>query len=74
MDRPTHHPLSVEDAKALVRETAREAGPRGWVREHPAGAVALAFAAGWLLAHEPRHAERVLAAVLDRLVSPDARR
>lgn len=74
MDRLPRHSLSVEQAKAQLREVARETGPRGWVREHPARAVALAFATGWLFAHEPRRAGRVLAAVLERLVSPEGAR
>lgn len=48
-----HRPLSVEQAKARLRAAAREASPLGWVSRHPAQALALAIAAGFLVARLP---------------------
>lgn len=69
VDRTADQPLTLDEAKALLREAARGAGPRAWVRTHPGRAVAFAFFMGWLTARRPQSAERVLAALAERMLA-----
>ncbi len=59
----SRHPLTVEEAKARLREVAADATPAAWVRENPWNAMALAFAAG-LLAGLEDDARRPMASAL----------
>ncbi len=65
----TNEPLSVEEAKARLLEVAAEATPAAWVREHPWGAVALAFAAGVVAGLEPEDRRPVATALAQFLTS-----
>lgn len=67
MARAPDDPLSVEEAKTLLREVAADAGPGAWVRDHPGRAVAVAFVVGWLTARRPESAERLVAGMFERL-------
>jgi len=53
MDRPTDHPLSVEQAKERLRAAAGEAGLASYVRRRPYTSLAIACALGALLATSP---------------------
>jgi len=53
MDCQTNRPLSVAEAKTVVRELSGEFGPRAWVRRRPESALFWAFAAGWIVARCP---------------------
>lgn len=53
MDRTPDRPLSLEEAKNRLRETAEETLPSGYVRRHPITVLAIAFAAGYLFARSP---------------------
>lgn len=61
--------MSVDEAKALLREAAQDAAPQAWVRAHPGRAVAFAFVVGWLTARRPHWAERLLAALAERMLT-----
>ncbi len=67
-------PLSVDEAKALLRETAGGVGVEAWVRRHPGRALALAFAAGWLAARNPALPERLLTDTLERIIAGERKR
>jgi hypothetical protein len=53
MDRIPDRSLTVAEAKERLRETAEETMPSGYVRRHPIAVLAIAFAAGYLLAKSP---------------------
>jgi ElaB/YqjD/DUF883 family membrane-anchored ribosome-binding protein len=54
MDRPQDQPLSLEEAKARLREAAQQATMTGFVKRRPYTAVTLAFAAGAVLGSSPK--------------------
>lgn len=53
MDRPSNRPLSVEEAKDLLRRTANETGLSAYVKHRPYVALATAFTIGVLLGGSP---------------------
>ena len=71
MAEPENQPLSVEEAKARLLEVAAEATPAAWVREHPWGAVGLAFGAGLLAGLSPPE-RRPAADTLARMITTGA--
>ena len=70
MADPSHEPLSVEEAKARLREVAAEATPAAWVRENPWEAVGIAFAAGILAGMAPE-SRRPVASALAQFLSQE---
>ncbi len=67
MADPAREPLTVEEAKARLREVAAEATPATWVREHPWESVAVAFAAGVLAGMEPEDRRPIATALAEFL-------
>lgn len=55
--------MTLEEAKALVRRTAADAGLLSWVRAHPLEAAASAFALG-LLSGSGRETRRTASSLL----------
>ena len=53
MDRPTNQPLTVETAKARLRETASRVGVRALVQRHPLQTLLIAAASGFVVARAP---------------------
>lgn len=47
------HPLTVQQAKARVRATARHLGLESWARQHPREFLLLGLAAGFLSGRHP---------------------
>ena len=50
MDRDTPRPLSVEEAKARLREAADNASPSAWFKRHPLQALTAAVIGGFVVA------------------------
>jgi len=74
VDRTADQPLTVEEAKKMLRDAARGAGPRAWVRAHPARAMTFAFLMGWLSARRPQQAERLLVTLAERMLADGGQR
>lgn len=53
MDRPTDQPLSVDMAKAQLREAAARASVRGWIHRHPLQTLLIAAATGFVAGRAP---------------------
>lgn len=49
MDRQPDRPLTPDEAKAKLRETASEVGVAPWIRRHPVSGLAAAIAIGYLV-------------------------
>ncbi len=61
-------PVSVEDAKARLREAAEGSGLAKWVKAHPAEAVIGAFLLGFVAGTSPRARDALRDAALSLLL------
>ena len=53
MDRPADQPLTVDMAKARLREAAADVGVRPWIRRNPVQAIIIAVASGFVIGRTP---------------------
>ena len=53
MDRSADQPLTVEMAKARLREAGARVGVRPWIRRHPVQTLIIAATSGFLVGRAP---------------------
>lgn len=53
MDRPENQPVTVDMAKARLREAAAGIGVRPWIRRNPLQALIIAATSGFVIARKP---------------------
>lgn len=53
MDRPADQPVTVDIAKARLREAAAGIGVRPWIRRHPVQAIIIAATSGFVIGRTP---------------------
>jgi hypothetical protein len=68
MDRPADQPLTVETAKARLRETASRVGVRAWVHRHPLQTLLIAAAGGFVIARTPNLQRAAASGVLQGVI------
>ena len=67
MARDTTRPLTTEEAKARLRESASRVSVSGWTRSHPYDATLLALTAGLVAGGSRRFTEQLSVVLINSL-------